>query len=230
MKNSVPVWMKIYTAISGILILLLCTYSFTDLFSSDVITTERINIVDRNGNIRMVLSNSEQQHPGTIGGLSFDRERQAGIIFFNEVGDENGGLIFQGDSTEAGMVLSYDQFADDQLMQLQYLEDVRNNERKYGLQLWRFPKQYTFVEREMRYQAIDTMESQAAINKALKQMEADSLLSSDRLFLGQNWNDESGLFINDREGNIRIKVYVDSNDQPKIEFYDQYGTLQKSLD
>src|SRR5579859_3338940 len=106
------------------------------------IDVERINVVEKNGALKMVISNKERQHPGAMNGKDFPkREREAGMIFFNSQGDECGGLIYDGNSKEAGMVYSIDKYKDDQVMQLQYMENTENKSRKYGLQLWDYGKE-----------------------------------------------------------------------------------------
>jgi hypothetical protein len=59
------------------------------------IDVERINIVEKNGKLDMVISNQERQHPGIFNGKIIERKspRPPGIIFFNHLGDEMGGLI-----------------------------------------------------------------------------------------------------------------------------------------
>src|SRR5699024_12154112 len=70
------------------------------------------------------------------GEVLVERERPPGIIFFNEEQDEVGGLIYQGDKEEGAlMVLSFDQYKNDQVMQLRYLEGEKT--RTYGLQIGR---------------------------------------------------------------------------------------------
>jgi hypothetical protein len=62
--------------------------------SFDEINVKRINIIENDGTIRMVLSNKERQHPGRIDGKDIDeREREAGLLFFNDEGDECGGCV-----------------------------------------------------------------------------------------------------------------------------------------
>ncbi|HTJ49261.1 MAG TPA: hypothetical protein VL443_07370, partial [Cyclobacteriaceae bacterium] len=52
---------------------------------------ERINVVENNGELKMVISNKQRQHPGMLNGKTLQpRERDAGIIFFNSSGDECG--------------------------------------------------------------------------------------------------------------------------------------------
>ena len=56
------------------------------------IDVERINIVDSDGKLSMVISNDERQHPGMFDGeILMERRRPAGMIFFNEEQDEVGG-------------------------------------------------------------------------------------------------------------------------------------------
>ena len=61
------------------------------------IKVERINVVDANGTLRMVISNKDRMHPGVFDGRMMDRPRPvAGMIFFNDEGDEAGGLAYTG--------------------------------------------------------------------------------------------------------------------------------------
>jgi hypothetical protein len=81
---------------------IVCAVLFTFLFASlnktqafEEIDVERINIVEKTGELRMVISNQERQHPGIVNGKTIEREtsRPPGMIFFNHLGDEMGGLI-----------------------------------------------------------------------------------------------------------------------------------------
>lgn len=59
------------------------------------IDVERINVVEKDGKLRLVISNRERQHPGVVDGKVMPRPngRPPGLIFFNHRGDEAGGLI-----------------------------------------------------------------------------------------------------------------------------------------
>src|SRR5579872_4446681 len=103
------------------------------------LTAERINIVESDNKLRMVISNQKRQHPGIMDGkVMAQREREAGMIFFNTDGDECGGLVFEGNKGGGGMAYSVDQYRNDQVMQLQYQEDTSKQQRLrgYGLKLW----------------------------------------------------------------------------------------------
>ncbi|MGB4591602.1 MAG: hypothetical protein WBH91_05260, partial [Bacteroidales bacterium] len=197
----------------------------------DELTVKRINIVDETGRaLRMVISNESRQHPGIIGGQELaPRERPAGIIFFNTFGDECGGLVYDGHEKEAGLVLSVDQFGDDQIMQLQYMEDTQNKLRKYGLQLWDYPKDNMFHERMERFEELQDIMIPSVRLKLYNEMKADGLLMEDRLFLGKDFNKDVGLFIRDADGKIRIKIYVDQDNTPVIALYDKDGNLMQPV-
>lgn len=221
-----------YIVLSNIVFLLFFLTAFKNgerKENLDELTVKRINIVDETGkNLRMVISNESRQHSGIINGEKIpERQRQSGMIFFNSFGDECGGLIYDGNSTDAGLVLSIDKYRDDQIMQLQYMEDTKTSERKYGLQLWDYPKENSYSERIRKFSEIDKMQSNNERNQAYKKMRLDSLLMEERLFIGKDFNQYVGLFIKDRNGKPRIKIYIDENDNPKLEFLDNEGKIIK---
>lgn len=192
------------------------------------INVERINVVESNGDLKLVISNSKRQHSGIINGTPLtERERQAGLIFFNGVGDECGGLIYDGNDKEAGLVLSVDKYRDDQVMQLRYIEDTKKDARTYGLQLWDYPKEDTFDERDKALESMQKLKSREERIAAYQKIKQGGLLPEDRLFVGKRMNKDVGLFINDNTGKPRIKIYIDSDNNPKIELLDKEGVVLK---
>ena len=67
------------------------------------IAVKRINIIEPDGTLRMVQSN-KAQFPGVI--VKAEEHKQdrpfAGMLFFNDEGTENGGLIFNGSKDGGG--------------------------------------------------------------------------------------------------------------------------------
>src|SRR5688572_19106962 len=105
----------------------------------DELTVHRLNVVDNNGTLRMVLSNKDRMHPGVMDGKMIDRPRPvAGLLFFNDVGDEVGGLTFTGREVDgqgaANAGLMFDQWKQDQTIGIQYSES--QGQRSAGLQVW----------------------------------------------------------------------------------------------
>jgi len=230
MKNNRKelTFLRAYALFTAIGFLALVSYAFNTSNNRKfgTIDVERINVVEKNGDLKLVISNSEQQHSGVINGKALPkRQRPAGMIFFNSMGDECGGLIYDAMDKEAGLVLSVDKYGDDQVMQLQYSENPELKKRKYGLQLWDYPKEDTFNARMTRFNEINKLKTTKEKQQAYLKMQKDSLLSNERMFVGKKINNELGVFINDNTGKPRIKIYIDKNNKPKMEFFDEEGKL-----
>lgn len=93
MKKISRIALGFYAGLVTVAFLIL-SYSFRTLNQSfEEITVKRINIVDENGVNRIVLSNQERMEPPIIAGKKYKRALSpAGIIFYNEKGDEAGGI------------------------------------------------------------------------------------------------------------------------------------------
>ena len=192
----------------------------------DEITAGRINIVERDGKLRMVISNQKNQPPGSYDGKDLPkRDRPAGMIFFNDDGDECGGLVYDGSKKGASMTYSIDQYKNDQIMQLQYAQDKENNgvNRSYGLKLWdrddRFPtgKLIDYVD------SLKKLEDTSAYNAGIKKIRTEGWLGHERLFVGKDIDGEVGLFLRDDKGTPRLKIYINKQNQPVIAMLDDSG-------
>lgn len=225
-------FLKIYSfGMTGVLLLFILMSFTKDKPNQrfEEIDVERINIVEKNGELKMVISNSARQHPGMMKNKLFPaRKREAGMIFFNAVGDECGGLVYDGDTTNgSGMAVSFDQYENDQVMQVQYNEDLENNIRKrsYGLKLWDRSEQMPIEKLMKTYDSLAALNNKAAMDAALTKLKAAKLLGRERMFVGKTKGEEVGVFIRDDNGNPRIRLYVDKNNQAKMEFLDEKGRL-----
>jgi hypothetical protein len=98
----------------------------------DEIQVHRIDVVEPDGTLRMVISNKAQL-PGVIvkGKERSPSDRpQAGMLFYNEEGSETGGLIFGGHKNANGQVenccgsLSFDRYGANEIVQLAGVDDV----------------------------------------------------------------------------------------------------------
>jgi hypothetical protein len=102
----------------------------------DELRVHRIDIVEPDGTLRMVLSNKDRLPPVIIKGQERpemgEPRPQAGMIFYNDEGTENGGLIFGGRKNEKGEVvdsggsLSFDKYGAGQIIQLAGIDDKDN--------------------------------------------------------------------------------------------------------
>jgi len=198
----------------------------------DEITVERINVIEPDGKLKMVISNSARQHPGMFDGKKFnDRNRPPGMIFFNEEQDEVGGLIYKGNKEDgAGMVLSFDQYKNDQVMQMQY---IRTNEGKqqYGLNIWDRSEKISLPELIATMDSLKKkgITSNEKIMSTLETMNNGNPISAKRIFTGKNYDEQVGMFIKDEFGNDRINIFIDENNEPKFQILDEKGKIIKEL-
>jgi len=98
----------------------------------DVVRVHRIDVVEPDGTLRMVISNHDKLPPVIIKGKEqkmAEARPQAGMLFYNDEGTENGGLIFGGKKNEKGEVvnsggsLSFDKYGAGQIIQLAGVDD-----------------------------------------------------------------------------------------------------------
>src|SRR5258707_10938792 len=71
----------------------------------DELTVERLNVVEKNGQLVAVIANTDRMPDPIVGGKTFKTERPPGMIFYNGIGDECGGLVFgaaTGENARAG--------------------------------------------------------------------------------------------------------------------------------
>jgi hypothetical protein len=114
-------------------VLMLTGASTHDDKSFDRIRVHRIDVVEPDGTLRMVISDKAQLPPVIIKGKEHpemgEPRPQAGMIFYNDEGSENGGLIFGGHQNEKGQVvdsggsLSFDRYGANQIVQLAGVDD-----------------------------------------------------------------------------------------------------------
>jgi hypothetical protein len=167
----------------------------------DEVQVHRIDIVEPNGTLRMVISNRDRL-PGVIvnGKESPPSDRpQAGMLFYNNEGSENGGLIFGGHRNEKGEVvesggsLSFDKYGASQIVQLAGVDD--KDDRFAGLAI----SEYNGRNRDRRVWVGRTDDGTASV----------SLMGAD--------------------GKKRIVMQVTSDGTPSLTFLDDTGQVIQRL-
>ena len=197
------------------------------------INAERINIIDKSGKIKMAIFNQE-----AIPDVVIDNEAilpghrkdsfMSGVVFYNGEGDECGGLLFGSKSTgnggyESELSLTFDQYKQDQLVQM--LVSEKDSERSYGFKIFDRPD-FTLKEFIGKSQNIHLMDEGPEKQKASRELSQDNC---QRIFIGKKQNGDVAVCVNDRNGNERIRLLVDSDNNPRIEFLDEQGDIIHSL-
>lgn len=224
-----------YAIISSIILAFFTLSSFNekdDNLKLDELTLKRINLIGEDGSLRMVISNETRQHPGRMEGKDFpDRERPAGIIFFNNLGDECGGIIANVSSeknrTNSGMSFTMDNFHDDQVFQILNDETYENGSAKIqrGLTIKEFPVGTSIISRNAKFEELEKIKDSKERNEKMNELWSKEG-SKNRLFVGRNKNNDSGLFLYDTNGNPKMKIYVDKDGNPKFEVINEKGEIR----
>ncbi|MDH5588660.1 MAG: hypothetical protein OEZ65_10295 [Gemmatimonadota bacterium] len=190
------------------------------------IDVERINIVESDGTLRMVISNQERQHPGIVNGKVIEREypRPPGMIFFNQLGDEMGGLIF-GANGETGHFgsLTWDKVRNDQTIGFRHMEGD-DGAYSTGLEMWQrsnIPLDATMA----RYDSAMALSDPAAREAAVETLRDAGELGTRRLFFGKGRDDAMLLDMRDIQGRTRLRISVTPDGRAALEFLDDAGEV-----
>jgi hypothetical protein len=191
------------------------------------IDVERINIVESDGRIKLVLANKQRLPGPVIDGKTYERVgvRSPGILFYNDKGDENGGL--RTISTEAdgkyaaGAGLAFDKYNGDEVIGMRYNDD--NGSRTVAFRILDQPdappaEQKSNFERAAKLPAgreRDALRRQAVANQ--------------RVLIGTSNDKTAGVTLFDGNGRPRIRLSVTVEGEAKLEFLDIDGKPQQML-
>jgi hypothetical protein len=195
------------------------------------INVQRINIVDADGTLRMVLSNKDRMHPGVIDGKTIDRPRPvAGMLFFNDEGDEVGGLTYSGRERDgqrrASSGIAFDQLKQDQIVALSYSET--NGQRTAGLEVWD-RAETRLSELIDKLNAANKIEDAAAREAAIRTIRAAAPPAPRRVFVGKNAERAATVSLADANGRVRLTLTVDPGGDASIAFLDAAGKVVQRL-
>ena len=223
-------FLRAYALTSSLILVVLCTAAFhqtTTTQKFDEITVGRMNVVDADGKLRLVISNKDRQHPGMMDGKLIERPRPvAGLLFFNEEGDEVGGLTFTGREVNgerrANAGIMFDQFKQDQTIGITYSEG--GGRRSAGLLVWDRPET-KLSELVEKLNAARKIEDPAEQKKAIAAISAAAPPAPRRLFVGKTPDKAAMISLSDGAGKPRLNLTVDAAGNPRIEFLDEQGKV-----
>ncbi|MCD2518250.1 hypothetical protein LQ564_18235 [Massilia sp. G4R7] len=202
----------------------------------DEITVGRINIVEPDGTKRIIVSN-RAQFPGDFmqgkEGARPDRRSFAGMLFINEEGTENGGLIQKGSigpdgRISSGLSLTFDRFRQDQALQL--MNNDSANHQTTGIKINDVPYYgVTSIEdfRRLREEAGKLPEAErGAYWDTLSEA---GRLNENRIWLGNTMGKASTLQLKDARGRVRMMLMVSADGKAEIQMLDEQGKVIKSI-
>jgi hypothetical protein len=225
--------LQIYTAMSFCVVAFLSVTAFTEQRATqriDELTVQRLNVVDANGTLRFVLSNKDRMHPGVMDGVTIQRPRPvAGMLFFNDEGDEVGGLTYTGtddNGRRANAGIMFDQLKQDQTIGITYSEN--NGQRSAGLQVWdRSEQPLSDLIRGLN--DANALPEGPQRDAAVKAVRARAPAGPRRVFVGKNTDKASTVSLADGQGRPRLVLRVNEDGAASIEFLDPNGKTTQRI-
>ena len=224
-------------AVAGLVILGLSGFSLRSAqhqrFSE--IDVERINVIEPDGRIRMVVSDQQRSPAPMFKGKPFAYAggTRTGVIFYDDEGTESGGMTFRGrminGKPSAAGHLSFDQYGQDQVINLEYQEG--DGRRQQGLTIDEHADVPLF-DVLTQYRSIQAMPPGAAKADSLRQWTASQggvAWGAHRLFLGRDQQKAAILDLRDTHGRSRLRLSVDSIGGARIEFLDDSGRVIRTF-
>jgi len=226
--------LQAYATVSSLVLVFLAVSAFRQAPPAqklDELTVQRLNVIDANGTLRLVIAGKDRMHPGAMDGKTIDRPRPvAGIIFFNDEGDEVGGLTITGQERDgtrrANALLAFDQLKQDQTIAIAYSE--ANGQRSTGLTVWDRPDT-RLSELIDKLNAAQKIQDAAARDEAIKAARASVPPSPRRVFVGKNTDRSAAIMLADAAGKPRLNLRVDAAGEASIEFLDADGKVVRRL-
>lgn len=226
-------FLKIYAAASSLLLAGLLVMGFTQERAPRVIDVERINVLNPDGGLALAIAGKGNLPGPTFEGREYPqrfsggRLGASGMIFFNERGDEVGGLMFQGrlgeggESYAASGALTFDQFRQDQVVSLSYSDNGEN--RSAGVRVWDRSTEIP-ISRVLELVEIRDTATGAALDSVNARIRGlrDQGLAATRVFLGSD-DRTAMLLLRDTRSRPRIRLAVDSAGVARLEFLDEQG-------
>ncbi len=230
--------LKDYALLSSILVTGVTLTAFTRGLQKarfDEIDVGRINVIEKDGTLRLVIANRAQSPGPMYRGRPFGYAggNRPGLIFFNEEGTEDGGLTWGGRTENgrfnAGAMLAFDQYDQDQVVYLQYADD--NGRRLMGLTV-ADRADYSikrWVDERDSVSAITDSATRAAAVQRLRGPRNGVPLFAQRVFVGRDRNKSALVSLGDRNGKERLRLSVDSLGAARVQFLDAEGRLTYAL-
>lgn len=206
MKKISQTILFIYSIFATLLLVFVFLYVLKNqgsVKSFDQIQAQQIRIVEPDGTLRMIISNSKKLPGVIVHGKEVEQvdRPQAGMLFYNDEASENGGLIFGGSKNAKGEVinsggsLSFDRYGAKEEVNLIGVNDKDN-----------------------KFAGLSISDSKPG-----------EIKTSNRIWVGRNQEGSAEISLMDSAGKKRIEFKVLENGQSSINFLDTSGKIIYSL-
>lgn len=193
---------------------------------------QRINVHEPDGTLRLVISNADKAPGIIIKGKEYPHpnRKTAGMVFYNDEGTENGGLIFGGEKAADGTKssdghLSFDAYEQDQTMAIE--SHQKGAERYTKLQFKDYPDYSILQEIQLMASIKDLpQDQQKARLKAFLDKHGGP---TTRMVLGRSPDSSVMLALSDPQGHPRIVMKVAPDGTPSLQMLDSAGKVTGEL-
>jgi hypothetical protein len=234
-------FLMIYSGVITVVFAISALYGFArtpQKMTIEELDVQRINLREPDGTLRLVISDKSKAPGIFVKGKEYPHptRKTAGMVFYNDEGTENGGLIFGGEKSKDGTKqsnghLSFDAYEQDQTMSLE--SNQSGDDRQTRLQITDYPN----------YSIVDLLDILASIkqlpaeqqNEKINAFFAEHGRPTTRLVLGRGMAENSGdnsvmLDLNDMQGRPRIVMKVASDGTPSLQMFDSTGHVVGNLE
>lgn len=182
------------------------------------LNVQRLNIVDEHGQVRLAATNQARSPDPVVRGQRGKRAggNPAGLFFYNEHGDECGGLVYGADhdtaEARAGAALLFDRLRGDQVVGIVY--DEHDRRWRAGLHVWERPP--------------PRLPGPASGSQPQSQTDTDvttSLRGAPRVMVGRTSEGDAAVILDDAQGRPRLRLAVSADGQAELKTYDEDGNV-----
>lgn len=184
----------------------------------------------------MVISNREQFPGEPWKGEENprpDRRTMAGMLFINDEGTENGGLIQKGSlgadgQVNAGLSLTFDRFRQDQVLQLLHSEQGGRVSTAFSINDEADPLKLDNEQRNAKLQSLAALPA-AERRAEMAKLREQGLLSTNRVRIGTTNDRASAMALSDAQGRPRLMLLVSADGKPSIMMFNDKGEVGRTI-
>jgi hypothetical protein len=206
MKKINQTFLLIYSILATLFLIFVFIYFLRKENSTkafDQIQAQQIRIIEPDGTLRMIISNSKKLPGVIVHGKEVEQvdRQQAGMLFYNDEASENGGLIFGGSKNNKGEVvnsgagLSFDRYGGKQEVNLIGVNDKDN-----------------------KFAGLSISDSRPG-----------EIKTPQRIWVGRKDDGAAEIALMDTSGNKRIVLKVLANGKSSLSFLDDKGDVLNSF-
>lgn len=199
----------------------------------DEITVHRINVVEPDGTIRLVLTDKAKAPGLFFKNMEYPHSNRqpAGLLFFDDEGTEDGGLIYgltkdkEGRVTASTVHLSFDKYMQDHIFTIDAGQDGKD---KYSRLIIQDRGDYPGTE------ALDANNRISKLPEEQREEEWKKFFATHpgdqtRIVLGRVRDGSSELRLKDMEGRDRIVLRVAPDGTPELQMLDAKGKVLSKM-